>query len=126
MNETLSNLLVEDRTFAPSPEFAAAANADANLYHQAEADRLAFWAAQAENLQWQNKWNETLDWSNAPFAKWFIGGRLNVSVNCLDRHVAAGHGDQIAIYWEGEPGDQRTLTYQELLTEVSKAANALT
>jgi acetyl-CoA synthetase len=126
MNETLSNLLVEDRTFAPSPEFAAAANADATLYHQAEADRLAFWAAQAENLQWQNKWDETLDWSNAPFAKWFIGGRLNVSVNCLDRHVAAGHGDQIAIYWEGEPGDQRTLTYQELLTEVSKAANALT
>jgi len=126
MNETLSNLLVEDRTFAPSPEFAAAANADATLYHQAEADRLAFWDAQAENLQWQNKWDETLDWSNAPFAKWFIGGRLNVSVNCLDRHVAAGHGDQIAIYWEGEPGDQRTLTYQELLTEVSKAANALT
>ena len=126
MNETLSNLLVEDRTFAPSPEFAAAANADATLYHQAEADRLAFWDAQAENLQWQNKWEETLDWSNAPFAKWFIGGRLNVSVNCLDRHVAAGHGDQIAIYWEGEPGDQRTLTYQELLTEVSKAANALT
>ena len=126
MSETLSNLLVEGRRFAPSPEFAQAANADATLYDQAEADRLAFWAAQAENLQWQNKWTEILDWSNAPFAKWFIGGRLNVSVNCLDRHVAAGHGDQIAIYWEGEPGDQRTLTYQELLAEVSQAAHALT
>jgi acetyl-CoA synthetase len=126
VKETLSNLLVEDRTFAPSPEFAAAANADASLYAHAEADRLAFWAAQAEHLQWQTHWNEILDWSNAPFAKWFIGGRLNVSVNCLDRHVTAGHGDQIAIYWEGEPGDQRTLTYQELLSEVSQTAHALT
>src|SRR6202008_3090619 len=103
------------------------ANATADLYQAAEADRLAFWAQQAQRLSWQTPFTEVLDWSGAPVAKWFVGGRLNVAYNCVDRHVEAGHGDRIAIYWGGEPvGDSRTITYSELLTEVSKAANALT
>jgi len=124
-HETLSNLLTENRTFAPSSDFSQQANADASLYHQAEADRLAFWATQAEQVEWQTRWSDVLDWSNAPFARWFTGATLNVSVNCLDRHVDAGHGDQIAIHWEGEPGDQRALTYRQMLDEVSQVANAL-
>ena len=124
--ETLANLLEETRTFPPSPRFAAEANADASWYTKAEADRLAFWASQAEGLNWETKWNEILDWSNAPFARWFTGATLNVSVNCLDRHVEAGHGDQVALYWEGEPGDKRAITYQQMLDEVSQAAHALT
>lgn len=126
MSETLSNLLAETRRFPPSPEFAAQANADETLYSKAEGDRLAFWATQAETLDWQNPWTNILDWSNAPFARWFTGATLNVSVNCIDRHVKSGHGSQVALHWEGEPGDQRTLTYRQLQDEVSQAANALT
>ncbi|MDC1474449.1 acetate--CoA ligase [Candidatus Nanopelagicales bacterium] len=125
-NETLSNLAHENRTFAPSAEFAAQANAKADLYDQAEADRLGFWATQARGLDWETNFAEVLDWSNPPFAKWFVGGTLNVAYNCVDRHVHSGHGDQVAIRFEGEPGDQRNVTYRELLGEVSKAANALT
>ncbi|HBK39564.1 MAG TPA: acetyl-coenzyme A synthetase, partial [Actinobacteria bacterium] len=125
-NETLSNLAHENRTFAPSAEFAAQANAKADLYDQAEADRLGFWATQARGLDWETDFAEVLDWSNPPFAKWFVGGTLNVAYNCVDRHVHSGHGDQVAIRFEGEPGDQRNVTYRELLGEVSKAANALT
>jgi len=124
-DEALENLLHEDRTFPPSPEFAARANATAKLYDQADADRLAFWDAQASRLQWETPWEQTLDWSDAPFAKWFVGGRLNVAVNCVDRHVAAGRGDKVAIHFEGEPGDTRTVTYADLQQEVNKAANAL-
>jgi len=124
--DALENLLHEDRTFAPSPEFAAAANAQPSLFADAAADRLAFWDSQARELQWETPWTQTLDWSDAPFAKWFIGGRLNVAVNCVDRHVEAGHGDQVALHFEGEPGDTRTITYRELLVEVSRAAHALT
>ena len=124
-DEALENLLHEDRTFPPSPEFAARANATAKLYDQADADRLAFWDAQASRLQWDTPWEQTLDWSDAPFAKWFVGGRLNVAVNCVDRHVAAGRGDKVAIHFEGEPGDTRTVTYADLQQEVNKAANAL-
>jgi acetyl-CoA synthetase len=122
----LENLLSEDRRFEPSAEFAAAANAGAELYTQAAADRLGFWEEQARRLSWAQEWTQVLDWSAAPFARWFVGGRLNVAVNCLDRHVEAGYGDQVAIYFEGEPGDTRALTYADLLSEVCRAANALT
>jgi acetyl-CoA synthetase len=114
-------------TYPPSEEFARQANATVDLYQDAEADRLAFWAQQANRLTWQTPFTEVLDWSGAPVAKWFVGGRLNVAYNCVDRHVEAGHGERVAIYWEGEPiGDNRTITYSDLLTEVSKAANTLT
>ncbi|SFW58884.1 acetate--CoA ligase [Amycolatopsis australiensis] len=122
----LDNLLTESRTFPPSDDFAAQANAKADLYAEADADREAFWAKQAERLTWDTKWTTVLDWTNAPFAKWFVGGKLNVAYNCVDRHVESGHGDQVAIHWVGEPGDTRDITYAELKTEVSKAANALT
>ncbi|ASR38393.1 acetate--CoA ligase [Prauserella marina] len=122
----LDNLLTESRTFPPSEQFAAEANATADWYAEADADREAFWAKQAERLHWDTKWDRVLDWSEAPFAKWFVGGKLNVAYNCVDRHVEAGHGDQVAIHWVGEPGDTRDITYAQLKDDVSKAANALT
>ena len=125
-DEALENLLHEDRTFPPSPAFAAQANAKADLYDKAAEDRLAFWDAQAARLKWDTPWEQTLDWSDAPFAKWFVGGKLNVAVNCVDRHVDAGFGDKVAIHFEGEPGDTRTITYADLKEQVSRAANALT
>jgi acetyl-CoA synthetase len=112
--------------YPPPAEFAAQANAGEDLFREAEADRLAFWANQANRLSWETPFDEVLDWSGAPFAKWFVGGKLNVAYNCVDRHVEAGNGDRVAICWEGEPGDSRELTYADLLAEVSKAANALT
>jgi acetyl-CoA synthetase len=124
-SETLDNLASENRTFAPSPEFTAQANAQADLYHQADSEGVQFWERQAEALVWERKWDTALEWS-APFAKWFVGGKINASVNALDRHVAEGHGDRIAFHFEGEPGDTRTISYAQLLTEVCKAANALT
>jgi len=123
--QTLDNLLTESRTFPPSDEFARQANAKAELYEQADADREAFWAEQAGELSWDTPWDQVLDWTNPPFAKWFVGGKLNVAYNCVDRHVEAGNGDRVAIHWEGEPGDGRTITYAELQREVSKTANAL-
>src|SRR5262245_38395682 len=117
-NPALSNLMTETRHFDPPAALATQANVTAKAYEQADADRLAFWAEQARRLDWAEEWTEILDWSNPPFAKWFVGGKLNVAVNCVDRHVAAGHGDQIAINWEGEPGDTRTLTYAQLQDEV--------
>jgi len=124
--ETLSNLLKENRRFDPPPELAAHANVTADAYAEADADRLAFWERAAERLTWDEPWTQVLDWSKPPFAKWFVGGKLNVSVNCVDRHVAAGNGDRVAYHWEGEPGDQRTITYADLKDEVCRAANALT
>jgi len=124
--ETLSNLLHESRRFEPPPELAASANVTAAAYAEAAADRLGFWERQAHRLSWDKPWEQVLDWSNPPFAKWFTGGKLNVSVNCLDRHVAAGRGGKVAYYWEGEPGDSRVITYAELKDEVCRAANALT
>jgi acetyl-CoA synthetase len=122
---TIEYLLDENRTFMPPDGFVAQANyADPAVYEKAAADPAAFWAEQAESLSWTRKWDQVLDW-NPPFVKWFTGGKLNVAYNCLDRHVEAGHGDKVAYYWEGEPGDTRTITYAELLTEVSKTANAL-
>jgi acetyl-CoA synthetase len=126
MSETLENLSSETRQFPPPAELAANANVTAEAYKEAGADRLAYWATQAERLSWAKKWDQILDWSNPPFAKWFLGGELNVAYNCVDRHVEAGHGDKVAIHWEGEPGDTRTITYADLLTMVSQAANTLT
>ncbi|MFC4337254.1 acetate--CoA ligase [Salininema proteolyticum] len=124
--EALANLLNEERRFPPHPDFAKAANVDASAYESARSDRLAFWETQARRLSWNKDWDEALDWSNAPFAKWFVGGELNVAYNCLDRHVEAGLGDRVAIHWEGEPGDSRSITYAELSAEVRRAANTLT
>lgn len=114
-------------SYPPPAQFAEQANAGEELYREAEQDRLAFWAKQANRLSWATPFSEVLDWSAAPFAKWFADGKLNVAYNCVDRHVEAGHGDRVAIHWEGEPaGDHRSLTYSELQAEVCKAANALT
>lgn len=124
-HETLENLLNETRTFQPSDEFAAVANAQPFIYAQANKDRVAFWEEQAALLQWDRHWEAPLDWQ-PPLAKWFVGGTLNASVNCLDRHVNEGRGERIAFHFEGEPGDTRTITYSQLLTDVKKAANALT
>lgn len=122
--ETLENLLTETRTFLPSHEFAANANAQPFIYAQANRDRIAFWEAQAEELKWEKHWVQALDWQ-PPYAKWFIGGTINASVNCLDRHIEEGRGDRVAFHFEGEPGDTRTITYADLFTEVKKATNAL-
>ena len=124
--ETLANLLTETRAFAPGKHVAENANATKATYEEANADPVGFWETQARRLHWEKEWDQALDWSNPPFAKWYLGGKLNVAYNCLDRHVEAGNGDRVAIHWEGEPGDQRTITYNQLLEEVKKAANALT
>jgi acetyl-CoA synthetase len=126
-NEALENLLHEDRSFPPDPAFSAAANGQAELYAAADADHEGFWADQARRyVSWATPFSQVLDWSNAPFATWFADGTLNASYNCLDRHVAAGRGDKVAIHFVGEPGDTRTVTYADLHREVQKAANALT
>jgi len=126
MSETLENLSSETRQFPPPAELAADANVKASAYDEAASDRLGYWADQARRLSWSKPWDQVLDWSNPPFAKWFAGGELNVAYNCVDRHVEAGHGDRVAIHWEGEPGDTRTITYADLLKSVSQAANTLT
>jgi acetyl-CoA synthetase len=125
-NESLANLLKEERRFTPPADLAAEANVTVAAYEQASADRLGFWAEQARRLSWGTEPTETLDWSSPPFAKWFKDGKLNVAYNCVDRHVEAGNGDRVALHFEGEPGDTRSLTYADLQREVSKAANALT
>ncbi len=124
--QSIEALADEERTFPPPAEFAADALAsDRAMYEEAAADHEAFWARQASELvEWSKPWDTVLEW-DLPYSKWFIGGELNVAANCLDRHVAAGRGDKIAIQWEGEPGDTRTITYAEMLDEVSKFANAL-
>ena len=125
--ETLSNLLQEDRRFEPPEELAAHANLKEEAYARADKDREAFWAEQAERLHWDRKWDQVLDWSNPPFAKWFVGGTINAAYNCLDRHVENGLGDRVALHWVGEPDDDtRSVTYAELKDEVCQAANALT
>ncbi len=116
--------LEEKRVFEPSEAFAAQANVrDPRIYDEASSDPEAFWAAQAERLHWFKKWERVLEW-NPPFAKWFLGGKLNVSYNCLDRHLSE-RGSKVAFYWEGEPGDRRTITYADLHDAVCRCANAL-
>ena len=122
---TLENLGSEDRTFPPSAEFAGDANAKAEMYVRAKTDRLKFWEEAAEALHWEKKWDRVLDWQ-IPFAKWFVGGKINACYNALDRNVLEGRGDRVAFYFEGEPGDTRKITYSDLLRDVSKLANALT
>jgi len=124
-DQTLSNLMQENRRFEPPADLVAEANLGAEAYERAAADRLGFWAEQAERLSWAQRWDEVLDWSNPPFARWYVGGRLNAAYNCVDRHVEAGFGDRVAFHWVGEPGDTRTLSYAELKDEVCKATNAL-
>ena len=119
------NLLTEAYTFAPSAQFAKAAIAKPEIYTQAKEDRLGFWAEKARELHWHKPFTETLDFTNAPFAKWFADGELNVSYNCLDRHVEAGWGKRVALFFEGEPGDTQVYTYLDLLKAVKKAANVL-
>jgi acetyl-CoA synthetase len=127
MSNTIDNLLHETRRFPPNSEFTAQAIAKPELYAEASADRLGFWADQARELvHWHKPFTRTLDWTNPPFAKWFDDGELNVAYNCLDRHVLAGNGNRVALHWEGEPGDSRSITYAELTAEVKRAANLLT
>jgi acetyl-CoA synthetase len=125
IGDSIENLSQENRLFPPSPAFAAQANAKPDLYAHADKDRLTFWEEQARELTWYKTWNQVLEW-NSPYAKWFIGGKINASVNALDRHVAAGRGERIAFHFEGEPGDTRTITYSQILEDVSQAAHALT
>ena len=123
---TIDDLAHEDRLFPPSAEFRSSALVrDNSLYQEADADLEGFWARQARELiTWSTDFHTVLEW-DLPDARWFVGGTLNVSVNCIDRHVAAGHGDRVAYHWEGEPGDTRTVTYADLLVEVSRFANGL-
>jgi acetyl-CoA synthetase len=125
-HDTIDALLDEQRTFPPTAEFKRTAlTTDTTLYDEGTADYQGFWARQAaELLGWEREWHTICEW-DLPFAKWFVGGRLNVSYNCLDRHVMAGKGDRVAFYWEGEPGDSRTVTYADLHREVQQFANVL-
>ena len=121
----LEVLLGDEQIFDPPPEFAAQANAgDPSIYEEAERDPEGWWAGWAEKLDWAEPWNQVLDW-NAPWAKWFVGGKLNVSHNCLDRHVDAGIGGRVAYFWEGEDGERRTITYADLLEMTKRFANVL-
>ena len=124
---TIENLLREDRTFPPPTDFVAnALVTDPSVFQKADSEEgfRAFWTEAAERIDWIQPWNELYTW-DLPYTKWFVGGKLNISANCLDRHVAAGLGDRVAYYWEGEPGDSRTISYQELLDETCRMANAL-
>src|SRR5687767_15322839 len=122
----LSALLHEDRVFEPSAEFRADAIVkDFKPYEEAERDPEEFWARFASELEWSHKWTSVLDWSNPPHAKWFVGGQINVSVNCVDRHIRSARRNKAALIWEGEPGDRRTLTYFDLYRQVSAFANVL-
>src|SRR5919197_979192 len=122
----LENLLSETRRFDPPAGLAANANVKADAYDEAAKDRLGFWAKQARRLDWAEEWTEVLDWSKPPFAKWFVGGKLNAAYNCVDRHVEAGNGEKVAYHWEGEPeGDRRSLTFADLQREVVRTANGL-
>ena len=124
-DKALEALLKEDRLFPPPQEFALQANIkDNSLYEEAAANRDEFWARMAERLEWYQKWDRVLDWT-PPYCRWFVGGKLNVAYNCIDRHLKTWRKTKAAIIWEGEPGDSRVLTYQDLYREVTKAANVL-
>jgi acetyl-CoA synthetase len=124
MKDQIETLLNETRRFPPPAEFTRQANAQQALYQAAQADRLRFWEEQAKTLEWMAPWTRVLEWT-VPHAKWFVGGKLNIAANCLDRHLRTPRRNKAAIIWEGEPGDRRTLTYWELHREVCRAANAL-
>src|SRR5215470_1989266 len=121
----IADLLQEDRSFPPSKPFTDQANVrDEGVYERAERDPEAFWAAFASELEWSTPWSKVLEWT-PPHAKWFVGGTLNASVNCVDRHVRGGRRNKAALIWEGEPGDRRTLTYFDLFRQVNQFANVL-
>src|SRR5687767_5862225 len=120
MSDQLDTLLDEQRRFQPSAEFTARATATRELYDRGSADPEAFWAAEAKTLQWTRPWDKVLEWK-PPHAKWFVGGKLNVAENCLDRHLTTARRNKAALIWEGEPGDRRTLTYWDLAYEVGRA-----
>jgi acetyl-CoA synthetase len=121
----IADLLQEDRSFPPSAEFRAKANInDPAIYERAEEDPAAFWAAFASELEWFTKWSTVVEWK-PPHAKWFIGGTINASVNCVDRHVRGPRRNKAALIWEGEPGDRRTLTYFDLYRQVNQFANVI-
>jgi acetyl-CoA synthetase len=124
MSQTIEALFSEQRRFPPPPAFAANAAAQPGIYEQADADWQGFWTGWARKLEWSTPFTSVLEW-NEPFARWFADGTINASVNCLDRHVAAGRGDRVAFYFEGEPGDQRTITYADMLASVCRFANGL-
>ena len=125
-HKAIENLLREDRMFPPQPEFTAQANAQPGIHEKAAADPVAYWKEQAlSRITWFKEPTVILDDSNPPFYKWFTDGELNVTYNCIDRHVEAGDGDKVAYYWEGEPGDERVITYRELGEEVGRFANGL-
>jgi acetyl-CoA synthetase len=118
--------LLDQETFSPPSEFAQhAVISDPAIYEEAEGDPEGFWAKQAGALDWAQEWDQVLDWSDPPFAKWFVGGKLNVSHNCVDRHVEAGNGDRVAFHWRGEEGEERDITYNDLHRDVQRFANAL-
>ena len=118
--------LLDQELFDPPKDFAEKALiSDESVYDEGEADPEGFWAQQAEELHWDRKWDQVLDWSNPPFAKWFLGGKLNVAYNCVDRHVEAGNGDRVAFHWRGEEGEERDVTYGELLRDTQRLANVL-
>src|SRR5688500_15752767 len=118
--------LLDQETFSPPSEFASlAVISDSGIHDRAARDPEGFWAEQAEALDWAQKWDQVLDWSNPPFAKWFVGGKLNVAYNCVDRHVEAGRGDRVAFHWRGEEGEERDVTYADLHRDVQRCANAL-
>ncbi|MGE0544887.1 MAG: acetyl-coenzyme A synthetase N-terminal domain-containing protein, partial [Dehalococcoidia bacterium] len=128
-SQQIESVLQESRVFPPPPTFSATAEigsmaAYEDLAREAEADPEGFWAKRAEDLHWFKRWERVLDWQ-PPFAKWFVGGTLNAAYNCLDRHLDGPRRNKAAIIWEGEPGDERILTYQTLHREVSKFANVL-
>ncbi len=119
--------LLEVTSFPPPASFAASALwNDPAVYSEADADPEAWWDRHARALDWDEPWHTVLDWSDKPFAKWYVGGKLNAAYNCVDRHVAAGHGDRVAFYWRGEEGEELAITYAWLLEQVQRAANALT
>ena len=125
----IESILHEEREFPPPPEFSASAHIKSfeeyeRIYNEAALDIPNFWAQQAESLDWFEKWHTALEW-NEPFAKWFVGGKINISYNCLDRHLTTHRRDKKAFIWEGEPGEQRTLTYAELHRAVCRFANVL-
>src|SRR5437667_4462060 len=128
-SQNITSVLKETRTFPPPAEFAANAHIKSmaeyeKLFQRARDDPDGFWAEQAESLAWVKRWDRVLEW-NEPFAKWFVGGRLNVSANCLDRHVGGPRRNKAAIVWEGEPGERRVLTYHDLWRDVNRFANVL-
>src|ERR1700742_1989422 len=125
LEQQLEQLLDQERFSPPEGFKDAAVVSDDEIYARADADYEAFWAEQAEALDWDTKWDTVLDWSNPPFAKWFVGGKLNASYNALDRHVEAGRGERVAYHWRGEEGEELDVTYADLHRDVQRFANAL-